>query len=171
MWSWEKLIKVVSLLTKKVYWKGFTCRPSPAFCCYRKKNRITMQAIQTLASALGSYQRIFLQGLWKRTNWNDSRTNSVFIKFFFFFLHFFLLLWLDSRFSRKPTKHEACIHANISGVISLCHGRELNNVIYYIDTDEIPGFFLVLKNHIFFARSEGTIFIFHVWGYWCRHSY
>ena len=38
--------------------------------------------------------------------------------------------------------------------------------IYYIDTDEIPGFFLLLKNHIFIARSEDTIFVFHVWGYW-----
>ena len=26
--------------------------------------------------------------------------------------------------------------------------------IYYIDTDEIPGFFLLLKNNIFIARSE-----------------
>ena len=33
---------------------------------------------------------------------------------------------------------------------------------YYIDTDEIPGFFLLLKNHIFIARSEDIIFIFHV---------
>ena len=33
---------------------------------------------------------------------------------------------------------------------------------YYIDTDEIPGFFLLLKNHIFIARSEDTIFIFHM---------
>ena len=23
----------------------------------------------------------------------------------------------------------------------------------------------------FIARSEDTIFIFHVWGYWCRHGY
>ena len=30
-----------------------------------------------------------------------------------------------------------------------------------VDTDEIPGFFLWLKNHIFIARSEDTIFIFH----------
>ena len=37
-----------------------------------------------------------------------------------------------------------------------------NIYIYYIDTDEIPGFFLLLKNHIFIARSEDTIFIFHV---------
>ena len=33
---------------------------------------------------------------------------------------------------------------------------------YYIDTDDIPGFFLLLKNHIFTVRSEDTIFIFHV---------
>ena len=33
-------------------------------------------------------------------------------------------------------------------------------VYYYIDTDEIPGFFLLLKNHIFIERSEDTIFIF-----------
>ena len=32
--------------------------------------------------------------------------------------------------------------------------------IYYIDTDEIPGFLLLLKNHIFTARSEDTMFIF-----------
>ena len=36
---------------------------------------------------------------------------------------------------------------------------------YYIDTGEIPGFFLFPKNHIFIARSEDTIFIFHVWGF------
>ena len=42
---------------------------------------------------------------------------------------------------------------------------------YYIDTDEIPRFLLLLKNHIFTARSEDTIFIFHVWGYWCGHGY
>ena len=33
---------------------------------------------------------------------------------------------------------------------------------YYIDTDEIPGFFLLLKNHIFIVRSEDTIFISHM---------
>ena len=31
--------------------------------------------------------------------------------------------------------------------------------IYCIDTDDIQGFFLLLKNHIFTARSEDTIFI------------
>ena len=34
--------------------------------------------------------------------------------------------------------------------------------IYYIDSDEIPGFLLLLKNHIFTARSERIIFIFHM---------
>ena len=42
---------------------------------------------------------------------------------------------------------------------------------YYIATDEIWGFFLLLKNHIFIMRSEDTIFIFHVWRCWCRHGY
>ena len=28
---------------------------------------------------------------------------------------------------------------------------------YYIDTDEMSGFFLLLKNHIFIARSKDTI--------------
>ena len=31
---------------------------------------------------------------------------------------------------------------------------------YYIDTDEKPGLFLLLKNHIFIARSEDTILSF-----------
>ena len=39
--------------------------------------------------------------------------------------------------------------------------NQLLSAIYYIDTDEIPGFLLLLKNHIFIARSEDTIFIFH----------
>ena len=32
--------------------------------------------------------------------------------------------------------------------------RRKNIPFYYIATDEIPGFFLSLKNHIFIARSE-----------------
>ena len=47
--------------------------------------------------------------------------------------------------------------------------REIN--CFNIDTDEIPGFFLLLKNHIFIAGKEDTIFIFHVGGYWCRQGY
>ena len=39
---------------------------------------------------------------------------------------------------------------------------DLSIDLYYIDTDEIPGFFLLLQNHIFIVRSEDTIFIFHV---------
>ena len=39
-------------------------------------------------------------------------------------------------------------------------GSSIN--IYYIDTDEIPGFLLLLKNHIFNVCSEDTIFIFHM---------
>ena len=38
-------------------------------------------------------------------------------------------------------------------------------LFYHIDTDEIPEFFLLLKNYIFIARredTEDTIFIFHV---------
>ena len=46
-----------------------------------------------------------------------------------------------------------------------------DNSLYYIDTDEMPGFFLLPKNHIFIALSEDTIFIFDVRGYWCRHGY
>ena len=37
----------------------------------------------------------------------------------------------------------------------------IKNFIYYIDTNEIPGFFRLLKNHIFIASSEDT-FIFHL---------
>ena len=39
---------------------------------------------------------------------------------------------------------------------------DLSIDLYYIDTDEIPGFFLLLKNLILIVRSEDTIFIFHV---------
>ena len=42
-------------------------------------------------------------------------------------------------------------------------GREHHELIsYYIDIDEIPVFLLLLKNHIFTARSERIIFIFHM---------
>ena len=43
--------------------------------------------------------------------------------------------------------------------------------VYYIDTDEITGFFLLPKTHIFIERSKDTNFIYQVWGYWCRHGY
>ena len=38
-------------------------------------------------------------------------------------------------------------------------GNISNVNIYDINTDEIPRFFLLLKHHIFIARSEDTIFI------------
>ena len=33
---------------------------------------------------------------------------------------------------------------------------------YYLSTCEIPGFLLLLKNHIFIACNKDTIFIFHM---------
>ena len=44
--------------------------------------------------------------------------------------------------------------------------------LHYIllDTDEIPGFLLLLKNHIFTARSEHIIFIFHMWRHGNEHD-
>ena len=39
--------------------------------------------------------------------------------------------------------------------------RYVLKTIYYLNTSEIPGFFLLLKNHIFVAHSEDIIFIFH----------
>ena len=36
------------------------------------------------------------------------------------------------------------------------------NFVYYIDIDEIPGFFLLVKNRIFIARSEYSNIFFHV---------
>ena len=48
----------------------------------------------------------------------------------------------------------------LDNAISFPHTYPLDNNFYYIDADEIPGFFLLLKNHIFVARGEDTIFIF-----------
>ena len=59
----------------------------------------------------------FLQGLWERTNSNDSRINSVFILLFYIFL----LAWLNSRFSRKPVNCEAYILGSFHIYWSLCH--------------------------------------------------
>ena len=36
------------------------------------------------------------------------------------------------------------------------------STLYYMDTDEIPRFLLLLKNHIFIARSEDTIYLSRV---------
>ena len=53
---------------------------------------------------------------------------------------------------------------------SLDYRTTVANDFYYIDTDEIPGFLLLLKNHIFPARCEHIIFIFHMREYRCRHG-
>ena len=55
----------------------------------------------------------FLQGLWKRTN-RIRRQNSFFLILFF---TLFSSDVIELTPSRKPVKREACIHANISGVI------------------------------------------------------
>ena len=51
---------------------------------------------------------------------------------------------------------------NWNGKLYLRNAKRTKKYIYYIDTDEIPGFLLLLKNHIFTARCEDAIFIFHV---------
>ena len=79
---------------------------------------------------------------------------------------------------KKGKKRLIILHAEGSKIcfLRIFHSSaerrcKVHFINYYIDTDEIPGFFLLLKNHIFISRSEDIIFIFHVWGYWCRHGY
>ena len=47
---------------------------------------------------------------------------------------------------------------NNSPIQDYAHPDDQTQPSFYIDTDEIPGFFLLLKNHIFIARSQDTIF-------------
>ena len=54
-----------------------------------------------------------------------------------------------------------CTKAAVALAFPLWNDRLAIYSYVIIDTDEIPGFFLWLKNHIFIARSEDTIFIFH----------
>ena len=69
------------------------------------------------------------------------------------------------------SSHKISVWTLSSDVVSLTFISNLTffsvscNRVYYLGTDEIPGFFLLLKNHIFIARSEDTVFIFHVWMY------
>ena len=65
--------------------------------------------------------------------------------------------------NQGPIRHEAW-GEQVTG------NNQLNIFTYYAD-DEMQGFLLWLKNYIFTARCEDTIFIFHVWGYWCHHGY
>ena len=44
-------------------------------------------------------------------------------------------------------------------------------ILFYKYWWNTQDFFLLLKDHIFIACSEDTIFIFHMRGYWCRHGY
>ena len=54
-----------------------------------------------------------------------------------------------------------CTKAAVALAFPLWNDRFAIYSYVIIDTDDIPGFFLWLKNHIFIARSEDTIFIFH----------
>ena len=63
------------------------------------------------------------------------------------------------------------IFPQVKGKITIFTAHDEDMIFYNIDTDEIPGFLLLLKNHIFTARSEDTIFIVYVWGYWFGHCY
>ena len=59
-----------------------------------------------------------------------------------------------------------CTHQSTEGIkamsLAFSLDKQVIKVVYCIDTDKIPGFFLLLKNNIFIARSEDTIFIFDV---------
>ena len=82
------------------------------------------------------------------------------------------LLWLGSiYYARRATR---LWHGSDSHSTSCFCGLKQNSsiiLIYYINTSEISGFSLLLENHIFITCSEDTTFIFHVWGYWCRHGF
>ena len=74
--------------------------------------------------------------------------------------HIGYIEWLGfSDLSRKETL--LCQALSIINRPLVAHSIRMKD-FYYIDTDEIPGFFLLLKNHIFIAPSGDTIFIFPV---------
>ena len=54
------------------------------------------------------------------------------------------------------------IFPQVKDKITIFTAHDEDMIFYNIDTDEIPGFLLLLKNHIFTARSEDTIFIVYV---------
>ena len=58
----------------------------------------------------------------------------------------------DTQFTFRRVDQKACWRSYLVYI----------NIIYYIDTDEIPGFLLSLKIHIFTTRSEDTFFLFHM---------
>ena len=65
----------------------------------------------------------------------------------------------SSLFQKDKVIRKCMVHYLNKDVPSSSESRKC---FYYIDTDEIPGFLLLLKNHIFTARSERIIFIFHM---------
>jgi len=51
----------------------------------------------------------------------------------------------------------------LENLVSMQHLYWIRDTFCYIDTDEIPGFFHLLKNHIFTARSEDIYVLFAGW--------
>ena len=70
------------------------------------------------------------------------------------------------QFQRFP--QQLCNTTNIVDSFQVPHIHL--GIFMYIDTDEIPGFFFLLKI-ISSSRAVDTISIFHVWEYWRRHGY
>ena len=113
-WHWHLALCKIILLTYSVL---KICQWSES----NQNNNASTINTNFSFSSLVLANNFFLEGLWNRTNRNYWRTNSIFI---LFHLHFPLLI-LNTRFSRRAIKREACIHANMSGVIShLCHSCE-----------------------------------------------
>ena len=54
------------------------------------------------------------------------------------------------------------MHAKNNRKVAMQGECRSSKIVYYINTCKIPGFLLLLKNHIFIARSDRTIFIFHM---------
>ena len=73
--------------------------------------------------------------------------------------------------ARTDTRHKTVLYMERLRDVFKGRFQKAKDNLIYIDTDGIPGFFLILKNHIFTARSEDTIFIFHMCRYWRRHGY
>ena len=119
----------LSELQSPLHWHSALCKlilltySVLKICRWSKSNQNNSASTNTNFSFSSQVfaNNFFLQGLWNRTKRNYSRANSIFI---LFYLHFPALM-LSTSFNRKPVKREACIHADISGVIShLCHSCE-----------------------------------------------
>ena len=73
----------------------------------------------------------------------------------------YLITVYSTKSAAKVTRSRST-SSYLQTILRLQADKRRIKLLYYIDTDEIPGFFLLLKNHIFIVRSEDTIFIFHV---------